>query len=115
MNMTNLVSVKNLCEELEAPATGHLNRTLQNDESAKIILFSFAAGDGLAQHRAPMPGIIQILRGEAVLTLGADTLEAAAGFWVSMPPDLVHSIKAKTPVTMLLTLVKLPNSTARIG
>ena len=110
--MTNFVSVQNLCEELEVPVTGHLNRTLQNDESAKIILFSFATGDGLAQHRAPMPAIIQILRGEAVLTLGPDTREAAAGFWVSMPPDLIHSIKAKTPVTMLLTLLKYANSTA---
>jgi quercetin dioxygenase-like cupin family protein len=113
--MTNCASVANLRKELEVPVTGHLSRTLQNDESAKIILFSFAAGHGLAGHRAPMPAIIQILRGEAVLTLGPDTREAAAGFWVSMPPQLNHSLVAKTPVTMLLTLLKLPASTARIG
>ena len=112
--MTNFVSIQNLCEELAVPHTGHLNRTLQNDESAKIILFSFAAGDGLAQHRAPMPAVIQILRGEAVLTLGTETRDAVAGFWVSMPPDLIHSIQAKTPVIMLLTLFKLSNTTAKI-
>ena len=113
--MTNYMAVRNLCEELEVPVTGQLSRTLQNDESAKIILFSFAAGHGLAAHRTPMPAIIQILRGEAVLTLGTDTREAAAGHWVSMPPQLIHALEAKTPVTMLLTLLKLSNSTARNG
>ena len=61
-----------------------------------------------------MPAVIQILRGEAVLTLGTETRDAVAGFWVSMPPDLIHSIQAKTPVIMLLTLFKLSNTTASI-
>ncbi len=113
--MTNYESVPNLCDELEIPVTGHLSRTLQNDEFAKIILFSFSAGHGLVAHSAPMPAIIQILRGQAVLTLGTDTREAAAGYWVSMPPQLNHAIVAKTPVTMLLTLLKPPDSTARNG
>jgi hypothetical protein len=45
-----------------------------------------------------MPAIIQILRGEAVLTLGSDTREAASGFLVYMPARLTHAVIAKIPV-----------------
>jgi quercetin dioxygenase-like cupin family protein len=46
------------------------------------------------------------LRGEAVLTLGDDTVEAKAGSLVYMAPSLQHSILAKTDVQLLLTLIK---------
>ena len=46
------------------------------------------------------------LQGEAKLMLGDDTLEANPGTWVHMPTGQRHSIQAKTPVVMLLLLVK---------
>jgi quercetin dioxygenase-like cupin family protein len=53
-----------------------------------------------------MPAVLHFLQGEARLTLGDDTLEAKAGSWVHMPKGLRHSIQAKTPVVMLLLLLK---------
>jgi quercetin dioxygenase-like cupin family protein len=38
--------------------------------------------------------------------LGGDMKEAQPGTWVHMPAGLRHSIQAKTPVVMLLLLVK---------
>ena len=46
------------------------------------------------------------VKGEATLTLGDDTLEAKLSTWVHMPKGLRHSIQAKTPVVMLLLLLK---------
>jgi hypothetical protein len=40
------------------------------------------------------------------MTLGDDKLEAEPSTWVHMPKGLRHSIQAKTPVVMLLLLVK---------
>ena len=40
------------------------------------------------------------------LMLGDDTLEVRPGTWVHMPKGLRHSIQAKTPVVMLLLLLK---------
>ena len=40
------------------------------------------------------------------LTPGDDTLEAKPGTWVHMAKGLRHSIQAKTPVVMLLLLLK---------
>jgi quercetin dioxygenase-like cupin family protein len=41
-----------------------------------------------------------------MVTLGDDAIDARAGTWVHMPPNLKHSIRANTPVTMLLLLLK---------
>jgi quercetin dioxygenase-like cupin family protein len=49
-----------------------------------------------------------ILQGEAKLTLADDTLEAKPGTWVHMPAGLKHGILARTPVVMLLMLLKGP-------
>ena len=46
------------------------------------------------------------VKSEASVGLGDDTQEAMAGTWVHMPAGLKHSIRAKTPVVMLLVLLK---------
>ncbi|MCO6455953.1 MAG: hypothetical protein J5I93_11700 [Pirellulaceae bacterium] len=46
------------------------------------------------------------VKGEASVGLGDDVQEARAGTWVHMPANLKHSIWAKTPVVMLLVLLK---------
>lgn len=45
-------------------------------------------------------------RGEARLTLGKQVMDAQAGAWVHMTPQLTHGIYAKTPVVMLLQMFK---------
>ena len=42
------------------------------------------------------------------LSPGDDTLEARPGTWVHMPAGLKHGIQARTPVVMLLMLLKGP-------
>ena len=50
--------------------------------------------------------MLLFVKGEATVGLGDDVQEAHAGTWVHMPASLKHSIKAKTPVVMLLVLLK---------
>jgi quercetin dioxygenase-like cupin family protein len=71
-----------------------------------VVLFGFAQGEELSEHTASMPAVLHFIEGEARLTLGNDTLEAKAGSWVHMPNGLRHSTQAKTPVVMLLLLLK---------
>ena len=83
-----------------------LSRTLYETESVKAILFDFAKGQELSEHTAALPAILHFLSGEASLRLGGEEKEARAGTWVQMKPRLPHTIVAKTPVTMLLLLIK---------
>lgn len=98
--------VAGLAREAEPPADGILSRTLYNDDRVKAVIFGFGAGQELSEHTASMPAVLHFVEGEATLTLGDDTLEAKPGTWVHMPAKLQHSIRAATPVVMLLLLLK---------
>ena len=104
--MTNYSYLADLAQEVEPPEDGILTRTIFNDDRVKVVLFGFGAGQELSEHTASMPAILHFIRGEATLTLGEDSVDAQAGTWIHMPPNLKHSVLTKTPVVMLLLLLK---------
>ena len=79
-----------------------ISRTFYRDEHVKAILFAFAAGQELSEHTAAVPTALQIISGEAEVTLGEERYDAGPGAWAHMATRLPHSIVAKTPVVMLL-------------
>lgn len=103
---TAYTHVLDLAKETQPPDQGILSRTLFNDDRLKVVLFGFGQGEELSEHTASMPAVLHFLQGEASLTLDADTVEAKPGTWVHMPKGMRHSIQAKTPVVMLLLLMK---------
>jgi quercetin dioxygenase-like cupin family protein len=103
MNYTHILD---LAKEAEPPADGILSRTIYQDDQLKAVVFGFGSGQELSEHTASKPAMLYFVKGEATLGLGADVQEAQAGTWVHMPSGLKHSIKAKTPVVMLLVLMK---------
>ncbi|HUG66639.1 MAG TPA: cupin domain-containing protein [Pirellulaceae bacterium] len=98
--------IADLATEVEPPEDGILTRTLFNDDHVKAVIFGFGQGEELSEHTASMPAILHFIQGEATLTLGDETVEARAGTWIHMEPKLKHSVKTKTPVVMLLLLLK---------
>jgi quercetin dioxygenase-like cupin family protein len=104
--MTPYTHINDLAKEAQPPEKGILSRTLFNDERIKAVIFGFAQGEELSEHTASMPAILHFLQGDAKLTLDDDTVEASTGTWVDMTKGMRHSIQAKTPVIMLLLLMK---------
>jgi quercetin dioxygenase-like cupin family protein len=105
---TPYTMLADLARQVEPPADGTLSRTIYLDERLKAVLFAFSAGQELSEHTASTPAIMHFLSGESDLTLGPDQVEANAGTWIHMPAQLPHSIRTKTPVVMLLLLLKSP-------
>ena len=98
--------VQNLAELIDAIQPDSIvSRTFYRDKRLKGIAFGFDAGQELSEHTSTQTGIIQIVQGEAVVTLGEDRHELSAGSWVRMTPNLKHSVYAKTPLIMLLLMV----------
>jgi len=95
-----------LVHQVETPADGTLSRTIYQDDRLKVVLFAFSAGQELSEHTSSTPAIMHFLSGESEVTLGADEVIANADTWIHMPPRLPHSIRAKTPVVMLLSLLR---------
>jgi len=98
--------IRQLANELRPPESGKQSIVLADDDNAKVVLFAFAAGDGLKEHVAPLPAIIQIINGEAELTVGEEAVAGKPGTWIQMAAKTPHSVKAQTPLVMLLTLLK---------
>ena len=98
--------ILDLAKEADPPADGILSRTVYQDDRVKAAVFGFGQGQELSEHTASKPAMLFFVKGEASVGLGDDVRDAQAGTWVHMPAGLKHSIKAKTPVVMLLLLLK---------
>jgi quercetin dioxygenase-like cupin family protein len=98
--------IRDLATQQAVPEAGTLSRTIYRDDQIKAVLFSFDAGQELSEHTASMPAIVQIIQGEARLTLGEETVEVGPGAWVYLPAGLRHAVAARTPLVMLLLLLK---------
>ncbi len=95
-----------LTQQVEIPADGTFSRTVLQNDHIKVVLFGFSAGQELTEHTSSKPAILHFLMGEAEVTLGPDTHAVEADTWIHMPAQLPHSIRTKTPVSMLLLLLK---------
>jgi len=104
--MTPYTFIEDVEAEIPLPDNGVLSRTLFNDEALKVIAFGFSAGQELSAHTAPMAAVLHFLKGEAELTLGSEKRDVRAGALVHMAPGLTHGIMAKTPLVMLLLMLK---------
>jgi quercetin dioxygenase-like cupin family protein len=102
----SLLKIINLAEVVDPPADGIISRTVYNDESLKAVAFGFGRGQELSEHTASTAAVMHFLRGEADVTLGNEQVAAREGTWIHMPPSLPHTIVARTPVVMLLLLLK---------
>ncbi len=98
--------IRQLADELQPPESGKQSVVLLDDANTKVVLFAFAAGGRLTEHVAPFPAVIQIINGESALTVGNESVAGKPGTWIQMTAKTPHSIKALTPVVMLLTLLK---------
>lgn len=102
----NYTYISDLLKELEVPTDGILSRVLLKDSHVNVTIFGFDAGQELSEHTAASPAIVQILKGEATLTIAGEERSAGPGTWLHMPARMPHSLVAKTPVVMLLLLLK---------
>ena len=94
-------------EELVEYQPGQVvSRTLAQIPRANITLFALAAGEGISTHTTPGDAMVQVLDGEAEVTIGDETLTVKAGETVIMPQDVLHSLEARQNFKMLLTVIK---------
>jgi quercetin dioxygenase-like cupin family protein len=98
--------VADLRAEVTVPAGGILSRTIHEDERCSLVVFAFDAGQELTEHTSAHAALIEILDGQALVTLDGEARDAGPGAWISMPPGMRHAIQATTPLVMALTLLR---------
>jgi quercetin dioxygenase-like cupin family protein len=91
---------------VEYSANSIVSKTLIDTKAGTITLFSFDAGQGLSEHTAPYDAVVQIVDGEAEITIGGNAVPASAGNMVIMPANIPHALQATTRFKMLLTMIR---------
>ena len=104
--MTDSPTIVDLRAPVETPADGIVSRAIYSDDDVRVVRFSFAPGQQLSDHTAPWPVTLDVVDGEATITLADATVEARAGTWIHLPASMPHSVVAKTPLVLLLHLLK---------
>ncbi len=98
--------VLDLMDLVEYAPGSIVSRTIAENKAGTLTLFAFDAGQGLSEHSTPFDAVVQILDGEAELTIGGKTVHAVAGQLVIMPADVPHAVTARQRFKMLLTMLR---------
>ena len=83
-----------------------VSRTLHKGSTGSLTVFAFDQGQELSEHTAPFDAHVQILEGEATLTIGGQPVAARAGDVVLMPADVPHAVQASQRFKMLLIMFR---------
>jgi quercetin dioxygenase-like cupin family protein len=83
-----------------------VSRTLIKRPTGTITLFAFDVGQELSEHTAPFDAVVQVLDGEALLSVGGQPISAKTGETVIMPANIPHAVKAVARFKMLLTMIR---------
>ena len=98
--------VLNLEEMVEYSSGGVISKQVLKNQSGNITLFSFDKGQGLTEHTAPFDAVVQVLDGEAQITIGGNPNIVRKGESIIMPANVSHALQAVEQFKMLLTMIK---------
>jgi quercetin dioxygenase-like cupin family protein len=96
----------NLNDHITYSPDAVVSKTLVKKKTGTITLFAFDKGQELSEHTAPFDAIVQIVDGQAELTISGEIIAAQAGELVIMPANIPHAVKAIAPFKMLLTMIR---------
>jgi len=101
-------SVLRLREAVAYAPGSVVSKTLIDKGAGTLTLFAFDAGQGLSEHTVPFDAVVQVLDGEACVTIGGEELRAEAGELVFMPANVPHALRAVKRFKMLLIMIREP-------
>ncbi len=112
----HLLDLPKIAEQLRReplPArNGHQQMTIYQHDLISVVLFVFASGGQLNDHQANGVVTIHLLEGEVQVKADAQTYELSAANMVALAPGVQHSVLAKQPSTILLTVCLEPTEDA---
>jgi quercetin dioxygenase-like cupin family protein len=83
-----------------------VSREILKKGTGTLTVFAFDAGQGLSEHTAPFDATVQVLDGEAEITIAGTAHRVAAGELIIMPANKPHSLKAVKRFKMMLIMIR---------
>jgi quercetin dioxygenase-like cupin family protein len=83
-----------------------VSREVLKQKTGSVTLFAFDAGQGLSEHTAPFDALVQVLDGDAGVTVAGKRHRVSAGELILMPAGQPHALKADRRFKMMLTMIR---------
>ena len=84
-----------------------VSREIIKKELGTVTCFAFDQGQGLSEHSAPFDAMVQIIDGEAEITISGVKNTVKKGEIIIMPANEPHALQAENaPYKMILTMIK---------
>lgn len=83
-----------------------VSRTLVDRKIGTVTIFAFDRSQGLSEHTAPFDALVQIIEGEAEITISGKQYNMVSGEIIKMPAGEPHSLRAGEQFKMLLTMIR---------
>lgn len=97
---------QNLQNLVEYSADSIVSKTILDKQAGTITLFAFDKGQKLSEHTTPYNAVVQILDGQAQLTIGGENVEVISGQIIIMPGNVPHAVTAQEKFKMLLIMIR---------
>ena len=98
-----------LASAVEYSEDSIVSKTIIDKTSGTITLFAFDKGQKLSEHTSPYDAVVQILDGNARLTINGGEINVSTGNIIIMPCNVPHSVAADEKFKMLLTMIRTKN------
>jgi len=83
-----------------------VSRVLIKQPAGTITIFAFAEGEGLSEHTAPFDALVQVIEGDAEITISGRPHQLQGGQMLLLPARQPHAVQALTRFKMLLTMIR---------
>jgi len=83
-----------------------VSRTLVKKDKGTVTVFAFDQDQALSEHTVPHDALVQVIDGEAEITVGGTPHAVGAGEMIMMPGNVPHAVKATARFKMILTMLR---------
>ena len=100
------MQVKNLSDLVKYQENAVVSSEVIKKDTGIITVFAFDKGQGLSEHTAPFDALVNIIDGQAEVTVSGKLFTVKKGEMIIMTANKPHSMKAVEKFKMFLIMIK---------
>src|SRR5665648_483294 len=100
--MIKTMQVKNLSDLVKYQENAVVSSEVIKKDTGIITVFAFDKGQGLSEHTAPFDALVNVIDGQAEVTVSGKLFTVKKGEMIIMPANKPHSMKAVEKFKMFL-------------
>jgi quercetin dioxygenase-like cupin family protein len=83
-----------------------VSRAIIDKPVGTITVFAFDKGQKLSEHTAPYDALVEVIDGNATITIEGKDYEVGTGQQIIMPADKPHAVDARERFKMVLVMIR---------